>query len=82
MKAIQFSRVGRPEEVIECIEVPDPPSPEADEVALDVLAFPINPADLLMIEGRYAVRPPLPSRVGLSALHASPPWAGPSMTCA
>jgi mitochondrial enoyl-[acyl-carrier protein] reductase / trans-2-enoyl-CoA reductase len=33
-------------------------------VALDVLAFPINPADLLTIEGRYAIRPPLPARVG------------------
>ena len=45
-----------------------PAPPEADEVALDVLAFPINPADLLMIEGRYAVRPPLPSRVGAECL--------------
>ena len=68
MKAIQLSRFGKPEDVIECIEVPDPPPPEADEVALDVLAFPINPADLLMIEGRYAVRPPLPSRVGAECL--------------
>ena len=50
MKAIQFSRFGKPEEVIECIDVADPPPPEADEVALDVLAFPINPADLLMIK--------------------------------
>lgn len=68
MKAIQFSRFGKPEDVIECIDVADPPPPEADEVALDVLAFPINPADLLMIEGRYAVRPPLPSRVGAECL--------------
>ena len=39
-----------------------------DEVALDVIAFPINPADTLMIEGRYAVRPPLPSRVGAECI--------------
>lgn len=64
MKVVQFSRFGRPEDVVECIEVDDPPAPAADEVVLDVLAFPINPADLLTIEGRYAVRPPLPSRVG------------------
>lgn len=64
MKVVQFPRFGRPEDVVECIEVDDPPAPAADEVVLDVLAFPINPADLLTIEGRYAVRPSLPSRVG------------------
>jgi NADPH:quinone reductase-like Zn-dependent oxidoreductase len=64
MKAVQFSRFGRPEDVVECIEVDDPPPPGAGEVALDVVAFPINPADLLTMEGRYAVRPPLPARLG------------------
>lgn len=64
MKIVQFSRFGRVEDVTECIEAPDPPAPGAGEVALDVLAFPINPADLLTIEGKYAVRPPLPARVG------------------
>jgi trans-2-enoyl-CoA reductase len=68
MKVAQFSRFGPPGEVIECVEVADPPAPAADEVALDVVAFPINPADTLMIEGRYAVRPPLPSRVGAECL--------------
>jgi NADPH:quinone reductase-like Zn-dependent oxidoreductase len=64
MKVAQFSRFGRPHEVVECIDVADPPAPGADEVALDVLAFPINPADLLTLEGRYAVRPELPARIG------------------
>jgi trans-2-enoyl-CoA reductase len=64
MKVVQFSRFGPPDEVVECVEVQDLSAPAADEVALDVLAFPINPADLLTIEGRYAVRPALPSRVG------------------
>ena len=68
MKIVQFSRFGPPQEVAECIEAVDPPAPAADEVAIDVLAFPINPADTLMIEGRYAVRPPLPSRVGAECL--------------
>lgn len=68
MKVAQFSRFGPPDQVIECIEVEDPPAPAADEVALEVIAFPINPADTLMIEGRYAVRPPLPSRVGAECL--------------
>jgi trans-2-enoyl-CoA reductase len=64
MKVVQFSRFGPPQDVVECVEAADPPAPAEDEVALDVVAFPINPADMLMIEGRYAVRPPLPARVG------------------
>jgi NADPH:quinone reductase-like Zn-dependent oxidoreductase len=68
MKVVQFSRFGPPQEVAECIEAADPPPPGAGEVALDVVAFPINPADTLMIEGRYAVRPPLPARVGAECL--------------
>jgi NADPH:quinone reductase-like Zn-dependent oxidoreductase len=68
MKIVQFSRFGPPQDVVECNEAADPPAPADDEVALDVVAFPINPADLLMIEGRYAVRPPLPSRVGAECL--------------
>ena len=68
MKIVQFSRFGPPEQVAECIEAEDPPAPAADEVTLDVLAFPINPADTLTIEGRYAVRPPLPSRAGAECI--------------
>jgi NADPH:quinone reductase-like Zn-dependent oxidoreductase len=64
MKIAQFSRFGRPDDVVECIEADDPPPPGAGEVALDVLAFPINPADLLTLQGRYAVRPQLPARIG------------------
>ncbi len=68
MKIVQFSRFGPPQDVVECVEAADPPAPADDEVALDVVAFPINPADLLTIEGRYAVRPPLPARVGAECL--------------
>lgn len=64
MKIARFSTFGRPEAVIECAEVADPPAPKADEVALEVVAFPINPADLLTIEGLYASRPPLPACPG------------------
>ena len=68
MKIVQFSRFGPPEQVAECIEADDPPAPADDEVALEVLAFPINPADTLMIEGRYAMRPALPARVGAECM--------------
>jgi len=68
MKIVQFSRFGPPEQVAECIEVDDPPAPADDEVMLDVLAFPINPADTLTIEGGYAIRPALPARVGAECI--------------
>src|SRR5215467_1560104 len=64
MKIARFSSFGRPEAVVECVEVADPPAPKADEVALEVLAFPINPADLLTMEGLYASRPALPACPG------------------
>src|SRR5262245_33484270 len=47
MKIAQFSTFGRPEAVVDCVEAADPPAPQAGEVGLTVLAFPINPADLL-----------------------------------
>jgi NADPH:quinone reductase-like Zn-dependent oxidoreductase len=64
MKIARFSSFGRPDAVIECVEVADLAPPKADEVALEVLAFPINPADLLTIEGLYAARPALPACPG------------------
>src|SRR5215471_10832039 len=64
MKIARFASFGRPEAVVECVEVADPPAPKADEVALEVLAFPINPADLLTMEGLYASRPALPAIPG------------------
>jgi NADPH:quinone reductase-like Zn-dependent oxidoreductase len=64
MKIAQFAAFGRPEEVLRCVEVDDVGAPAPDEAVVDVLVFPINPADLLTVEGRYAVRPPLPARLG------------------
>ncbi|MDP6346169.1 MAG: alcohol dehydrogenase catalytic domain-containing protein, partial [Alphaproteobacteria bacterium] len=64
MKVAQFAEVGVPHEVIECVEVDDPGPPAADEVVVEVIACPINPADLLIMEGRYAAIPPLPAVPG------------------
>jgi len=56
MKQIEFSSVGRPEEVVRYAEAEMPPNPAAGEVLVKVLAFPVNPADLLTLQGVY---PPL-----------------------
>jgi NADPH:quinone reductase-like Zn-dependent oxidoreductase len=68
MKIVQFDSFGKPDEVTRCVDVGDVGAPAADEAVIDVLAFPINPADLLTIEGRYAVRPTLPARVGAECI--------------
>jgi NADPH:quinone reductase-like Zn-dependent oxidoreductase len=64
MKIIKFSAFGIPSEVAKCIEVPEPGPPGDDEVVIRIEAFPINPVDLLTMEGRYATRPALPAAVG------------------
>lgn len=61
MLAAQISAFGRPEAVIEVVEQADPGELGADEVAIDAEFVPINPADVLNLEGKYgAVPPPLP----------------------
>jgi mitochondrial enoyl-[acyl-carrier protein] reductase / trans-2-enoyl-CoA reductase len=64
MKQVQFTAFGAPHEVAACVDVPDVGAPGPDEVVIEVLAFPINPADLLTITGGYAVRPELPATLG------------------
>jgi trans-2-enoyl-CoA reductase len=64
MKQVQFTAFGTPEEVADCVEVADVGAPGADEVVIEIEAFPINPADLLTITGGYAVRPKLPATLG------------------
>ena len=64
MKKIEITAYGAPEAVAHCIEAPDVGPPGAGEIVFDVLAFPINPADLSMIRGNYRLRPPLPATPG------------------
>ena len=64
MKQVVLERYGAPEEAVRCVESPDPGAPAPGEVVFDVLAFPINPADLSMCRGTYRLRPPLPAGIG------------------
>jgi trans-2-enoyl-CoA reductase len=68
MKQVRFTAFGKPHEVASCVDVPDVGAPGADEVVVDVEAFPINPADLLTMTGGYAVRPQLPATLGAEAV--------------
>jgi len=58
MLVAQFSRFGKPEEVIEVVEQPDPGDPGAGEALVATEFFPINPADILNLEGGYGATPP------------------------
>ena len=53
MKQIQLERYGLPEEVARCVEVPDVGTAGAGEVVFEVIAFPINPADVMTCTGHY-----------------------------
>lgn len=64
MKQVLIDRYGTPWDVARCGEVPDVGEPAADEVVFDVLAFPINPADMWFCKGSYRLKPPLPATPG------------------
>lgn len=64
MKQVLLDRYGTPWDVARCAEVPDVGDPGPDEVVFDVLAFPINPADMGFCKGTYRLKPPLPATPG------------------
>jgi mitochondrial enoyl-[acyl-carrier protein] reductase / trans-2-enoyl-CoA reductase len=64
MKKIEITAYGAPETVAQCIEAPDVGPPGPDEIVFDVLAFPINPADLSFCRGNYRLHPSLPATPG------------------
>jgi trans-2-enoyl-CoA reductase len=63
MKAARFSRFGAPLEVIQVVDE-DPGPLEPGEALLEVLATPINPSDLMTLQGFYGVLPKLPAVPG------------------
>jgi NADPH:quinone reductase-like Zn-dependent oxidoreductase len=64
MKQVLIEKYGIPWEVARCADVSDVGAPAADEVVFDVLAFPINPADMWFCRGSYRLKPPLPATPG------------------
>ncbi len=68
MKRIVYRAFGDPAEVCRVEEVPDPGPPGPDEVLVEILAFPINPSDLLVIQGRHRTRPAFPAQPGAESV--------------
>ncbi len=65
MKVIHLREHGRPDAVCDCVEVADTGAPGDDEVVVEIQAAAINPADLLIFEGRYPGPAELPAPVGI-----------------
>ncbi len=64
MRAIVFNNTGEPGEVLGLAEVPVP-EPGKNEVRIRVLASPLNPADILFVNGKYRIKPSFPQIAGL-----------------
>ncbi|MER3415319.1 MAG: zinc-binding dehydrogenase [Gemmataceae bacterium] len=67
MKAVLFDRFGPAEEVLQVREVPAP-RPSRGQVLVRMIASPINPSDLLFVEGVYGRRPTLPATPGFEGV--------------
>jgi NADPH:quinone reductase-like Zn-dependent oxidoreductase len=68
MKAVEFTSYGIPHEVCRCVDVEDVGPPEPGEVVVEIEASAINPADLLIVEGRYPGPAELPARLGIEGV--------------
>lgn len=66
MKAVQFTALGLPKEVLKVVELPMP-EPAAGEVRIKVTKANIIPADIMFIQGMYGIRPELPQIAGFEA---------------
>jgi NADPH:quinone reductase-like Zn-dependent oxidoreductase len=64
MRAVQIKAFGPPTEVLQLVDLPEPPRPAAGEVLVGVEYAPINLNDLSLIQGVFLVRPSLPTIVG------------------
>ena len=75
MKAIRFDRIGAPEEVMRCEDIPDPGLPGVGELLTETLAFPINPTDLLAPSGYWGpvTAPTIPGSESVSRVLAVGP---------
>ena len=65
MLALELHQFATVPEGVRGVEVPEPHQPGKGEILARLAYASINPAELLLVEGRYASRPELPVRVGI-----------------
>jgi len=64
MRAVHLTAYGNPVESLKYVDIPAPDAPGPNQVLIGIEFSPINPSDLLLANGIYAVRPALPSVIG------------------
>jgi NADPH:quinone reductase-like Zn-dependent oxidoreductase len=64
MKAIQLKAYGSPVDNVGFVDIDEIGSINNDEVVIKVLYSPVNPSDLLLMQGTYPIQPKLPSVIG------------------
>ena len=68
MRAVQLTAYGNPVEALKYVDVPAPEAPGPNQALIGVEFSPINPSDLLLANGLYALRPALPAVIGNEAV--------------
>jgi NADPH:quinone reductase-like Zn-dependent oxidoreductase len=64
MRAVQLTAYGNPVEGLKYVDIPAPDAPGPNQVLIGLEFCPINPSDLLLATGMYALRPALPTVIG------------------
>jgi NADPH:quinone reductase-like Zn-dependent oxidoreductase len=64
MRAVQLTAYGNPVEGLEFADIPAPGAPGPNQVLVGVEFCPIDPSDLLLATGNYALHPALPTVIG------------------
>src|SRR5579863_3505821 len=68
MRAVQLTAYGNPAEDLKYVDIPEPEAPGPNQVVIGVEFSPVNPSDLMLANGMYALRPALPTVIGNEAV--------------
>ncbi|MGB7301762.1 MAG: zinc-dependent alcohol dehydrogenase family protein, partial [Burkholderiaceae bacterium] len=60
-----LTQYGNPSDGVTVRDDPAPEAPKKGQVLVDIVGASINPAELLLIQGLYASKPPLPAPLGI-----------------
>jgi NADPH:quinone reductase-like Zn-dependent oxidoreductase len=64
MRAVHLTAFGNPVDGLEFVDISEPDAPGPNQVLTGVEFSPINPNDLMVAKGIYAIRPALPAVIG------------------
>jgi NADPH:quinone reductase-like Zn-dependent oxidoreductase len=67
MRAVQLTSFGDPVDGLQYVDIPEPNAPSSNQVLIGVEFSPINPNDLMVAQGIYAVRPRFPPSSAMKA---------------